>query len=91
MKKLLFAFIVSSCVNTHPVYPETSLACDGACSRLAELQCVDSTGRFLSDPNDNGESCADFCKRKEFEGVAMRPACVAASASCSAANACFAR
>ncbi len=91
MKKLMFLFaIAASCVPLQtPLSPQKVQDCGGACARLRELECRDAQGRALGSVEGDGESCEQFCERKEREGVNMHGACVASAPSCSAANLCF--
>jgi hypothetical protein len=66
--------------------------CDDACKVLAELGCDGADGSPGDDETfgtADDVPCASVCRETMGMGVDMHPACVAASESCEAVEACF--
>lgn len=88
MRFLVFVLLAGlSCNHTYnpkPIPGEDT--CAAMCKHLNDLHCTEGQPVYDSDlpgPADvPNESCEDFCKQEETNGVDLNPSCVAQVPSC---------
>jgi len=84
MKRLLviLALSLAACPPPAPPVPPPSTGCAAACEHMRALECE------LGKPTPRGASCEQVCEATQANGVNFNTGCVAAAATCAAAEEC---